>query len=182
MSWSRVGLVAIACLGLTAAVAQQREATTAATAKSPPLFQGIMEDAKGKTVGRLGAIGHDGANTVIRQINGTWVEVQVDVTAGFVTTRFDYWYQSSDCTGQPYLLANGSGANVMPGMGLVYTIPPATAPSIYFVAQPSLLTMQSVLAGAFGSYCEGVNRSLWVGIPQSVLVSSLGLTPPFSVK
>jgi hypothetical protein len=30
MSWSRIGLVAVACLGLTAAVAQQREAVSTA--------------------------------------------------------------------------------------------------------------------------------------------------------
>ncbi len=187
MSWSRAGLIAVACLGLTAAVAQQRQATTAPTAKSPPppaLFQGIMEDAKGKTVGRLGAIGHDNFNTVIRQINGTWVEVQVDIATGFVTTPFDYWYQSSDCTGQPYLLAsaiNGGGAHVVPGMAAVGIVPPATELSINFVAQPSLLNMQST-GHTDRSYCAAEARSLWVGIPQSVPVSSLGLTLPFSVK
>jgi hypothetical protein len=52
MSWSRVAIIASICLGLSAAVAQQRETTTAATAQ-PPVFQGLMLDAKGKTVGRI---------------------------------------------------------------------------------------------------------------------------------
>jgi hypothetical protein len=73
------------------------------------LFQGIMVDAKGKTVGRIGAMAHDGNNTVIRQINGMWVELAVDPAAGFPPATFDYGYQSTDCTGQAYLAMASTG-------------------------------------------------------------------------
>lgn len=65
MSMKRaIATVASIFLGLSGAVAQQPETELAASASSaltnPPVFQGLMVDAKGKTVGRLGALGHDG--------------------------------------------------------------------------------------------------------------------------
>jgi hypothetical protein len=48
--------VAAIFLGVSAAVAQQPEtapAVSASTLTNPPVFQGLMVDAKGKTVGRL---------------------------------------------------------------------------------------------------------------------------------
>jgi hypothetical protein len=115
--------------------------TKSNAATAPPLFQGIMVGAKGNTVGRLGAIGHEGYNTVIRQISGIWVELQVDVVAGFATKSFNYWYQSSDCTGQAYLMVNsnaGGGILELPAQGAVTLVSPTTEPSIYFAGTPSL--------------------------------------------
>jgi hypothetical protein len=96
--------------------------TNANAAPEPPLFQGIVVDANGKTVGRLGAIGHEGYNTVIRQIGGIWVELQLDVVSGFATKGFNYWYQSSDCSGQAYIMVNpsaGGGVMASPAQGAV---------------------------------------------------------------
>ena len=72
-------LVVIGGLFGTPLFAQDTVAEANANAAAPPLFQGIVVDANGKTVGRLGAIGHEGYNTVIRQIGGIWVELQLDV-------------------------------------------------------------------------------------------------------
>ena len=80
MSIPRAIIIASICLSLTAAVAQQREATTAATAKPPPLFQGVMEDAKGKTVGRIFPVLGGSGLYVVRQIDGVWVTLFSDVT------------------------------------------------------------------------------------------------------
>ena len=159
--------------------------TNANSAATTPLFQGIMVDANGKIVGRLGAIGHEGHNTVIRQIGGMWVELQVDVVAGFVTKGFNYWYQSSDCSGQAYLMVNSSvagGILALPAQGAVALVSPATEPSIYFAGTPSLLTIKSYHSSS-SSFCSPYgNFAQYFGLPQSVPVSSLGLTPPFSVK
>ncbi len=154
-------------------------------ATPPPLFQGIMVDAKGNPVGRLGAIGHEGYNTVIRQISGIWVELQVDLLAGFATKAFNYWYQSSDCTGQAYLMVNSNaGGNILalPAQGAVGLVSPSTEPSIYFAGTPSLLTVKSYRSSG-SSFCSPYgNFPQYFGLPQSIPVSSLGLTPPFSIK
>jgi hypothetical protein len=125
--------VAAIFLGLSAAVAQQPEtaANNAAAAASsaltnPPVFQGLMVDAKGKTVGRLypGGTTRTGGNSVVRQINGVWVLLAVldlDPTTGFqlailANNELVYLYQSADCTGQAYFLVNPSN-RVATGMG-----------------------------------------------------------------
>jgi hypothetical protein len=187
MSFSRAAVsVASMFLGLSAAFAQQ-EATTAA---QPPEFQGTMVDAKGKTVGRLIIDVRGNQNSVVRQINKVWVVLVVpDLATGFlVNTNISYWYQSSDCTGQAYLAVNPetSAAVTAPAFGNVATIPPATQPAIYFAGAPasvvaikSLKTTGSPICGTVG-FPDG--NPMYVGLPQSVPVSSLGLTLPFSVK
>jgi hypothetical protein len=55
--------------------------------EAPPLFQGIMVDAKGKTVGRL-ILDYSSAffqQYVIRQIGGIWVSLPV-LETGFLIT------------------------------------------------------------------------------------------------
>jgi hypothetical protein len=74
MSFARVIIIASICLGLTAAAAQQR--TNQQGGPQPPLFQGVMFDAKGKTVGRV--FPNDQYVWVVRQISGVWVKVPVD--------------------------------------------------------------------------------------------------------
>jgi hypothetical protein len=102
-----VSVTSILGLLVTAATAQQPAVTgNAPAAAQPPLFQGIMVDAKGKTVGRL-VINVYGTNFVVRQISGIWVELPVaDVTTGFQITDNNntvyYLYQSVDCAGQAY--------------------------------------------------------------------------------
>jgi hypothetical protein len=159
--------------------------TNANGAAEPPLFQGIVVDANGKTVGRLGAIGHEGYNTVIRQIGGIWVELPLDVVSGFATKGFNYWYQSSDCSGQAYIMVNssaGGGIMASPAQGAVAVVSPGTEPSIYFAGTPSLLTIKSYRS-AGSSFCSPYgNFPQYFGLPRSVPLSSLGLVPPFSVK
>jgi hypothetical protein len=173
--------VASIFLGLSAAVAQQAGTATnnaAASASSaltnPPVFQGLMVDAKGKTVGRV----LDNGGYIARQISGVWVALQAFID-GFQPSSPDavvYLFQSSDCTGPRYM-----GVTQLPGQGTVATVPPSTEPSVFFPGKPVLLNVASQ-----GNYttCDtfGGPRPAYVGPAQSVTVSSLGLTPPFSVK
>jgi hypothetical protein len=89
MSVPRAIVIASICLSLTAAVAQQRE---------PPLFQGIMVDAKGKTIGRI--INWNPA-IVARQIGGVWVALPALVDGLEITDPkgIGYLFRSADCTG-----------------------------------------------------------------------------------
>jgi hypothetical protein len=170
-------------LSLSAAFAQQPAAAPLAAATATPLFQGVMVDAKGKTVGRLSATAVGGGDYIIRQINGTWVEIPVDPAAGFVPfVGILYYYQSSDCTGQAYLLVSSNEANLaLPAQGVPAIVPPSTEPMIYFAGTPTRLTIKS-RGTVPGPDCNTGGGLFWVGIPQSVPVSGLGLTLPFSVK
>ena len=89
-----VSIASILGLLVTAAAAQQAETAAAASASSaltnPPVFQGLMVDSKGKTVGRLFILVSGllpvppGNNYVVRQINKIWVLLPVlDFTTGF---------------------------------------------------------------------------------------------------
>jgi hypothetical protein len=181
--------IALIAFGLSAALAQQREATTAATAQ-PPVFQGLMVDAKGKTVGRFIWNANAGTDYVIRQINGTWVSVQVDVVAGFVpqpNAGFHTFFQSTDCTGQAYVgvsLTSGSDGANLPAQGLVAVIPPLTEPTIYFAGAPAAYVNVSSQLDIPGGTCASYSQpgTLYLGPMQSVPASSLGLTPPFRVN
>jgi hypothetical protein len=186
-------------LGLSAAVAQQLGTATnnaAASASSaltnPPVFQGLMVDAKGKTVGRL-FIGYSGgfptSINVVRQINGIWMTLPVgDFRTGFqisAPTEIVYLYQSIDCTGQTYFFVNQAmfAAVTSPALGIVMEIPPATAPSIYFAGTPMMVNVNSFRD--VGGPCQpwGANSNpTYVGPVETVPVSSLGLTLPFSIK
>jgi hypothetical protein len=193
-------------LGLSAAVAQQAGTATnnaAASASSaltnPPVFQGLMVDGKGKTVGRYmfsfnnnldtGSAG-DGflGGFVVRQISGIWVLLVInDFKAGFTLIdpsqdQIQFYYQSTDCTGTAYLPVNARGSNyaTAPAFGYVMTIPPATAPTIYFAGTPlGLITPSS---RRYSGSCLSAGDPVYVGPAQNVPVSSLGLTPPFSIK
>jgi hypothetical protein len=163
---------------------------------APPLFQGIMVDAKGKTVGRLASFPILGASRpypyapyVVRQINGIWVTLRVDLETGLaLDNSVAYLYQSADCTGQAYLslslLYTDSPTPIAPEIGTTAIVPPETIPSIYFADKPvSVLNIKSAIGGIFGTSCQGFGGFIAaVGLPQSVPVSSLGLTPPFTVK
>jgi hypothetical protein len=194
--------VASIFLGLSAAIAQQATNNAAASASSaltnPPVFQGLMADAKGKTVGRLylgvGFLSSTvTATNVVRQISGTWVMLPVgDFTVGFSTVQppyITYMYQSLDCTGQAYLNVNGFSPTFVtePAVGLVMTFPPATAPSIYFAGSPAkMVTIQSYLSTGYPCQLWSTQTNPpnpnYVGPIQVVPVRSLGLTLPFSVK
>jgi hypothetical protein len=45
-----------------------------------------------------------------------------------------------------------------------------------------LLTMQSYKSFLLNNACQAIQTTIYVGLPQNVSVSSLGLTPPFSIK
>jgi hypothetical protein len=176
--------VASIFLGLSGASAQQ--------AAAPPVFQGLMVDAKGKTVGRIFPIFGGGTTFVVLPISKIWVSLEVvDLTSGFAVqppSTFAYYYQSVDCAGQAYLPANnftGGGPDVMgPAPGVVSVIPPATAPSIYFAGAPmSVLTMHptNTLGGSCYTYSGG-GQPMYVGPAESFPVSSLKFTLPFSIK
>jgi hypothetical protein len=96
-------------LGLSGAFAQQSAQTAA-----PPVFQGLMVDAKGKTVGRFFPIFGGEYSFVVLQISKIWVSLTVaDLTSGFFVlppSSLAYYYQSVDCAGQAYLPANNFGS------------------------------------------------------------------------
>jgi hypothetical protein len=194
MSLARAAFSATAiCLGVSTAYAQQ--AATSAATSQPPLFQGIMVDAKGKTVGRYVFSGRNNPEgyaedlflgaVVIRQISGTWVMLQMgDFKNGFADTdpqAMQFYYQSTDCKSTAYLPVNTRGPNyaTAPAIGYVVTIPPATAPSIYFAGSPANVTFGSRL---YGGVCNTDSETLYAGPVQIVPLSGLGLTPPFSIK
>jgi hypothetical protein len=75
-----VSIASILGLLVTAALAQQPAVTASAPSAltNPPVFQGLMVDAKGKTVGRIyiNIFGNGSGvsfNVVIRQIDNIWV-------------------------------------------------------------------------------------------------------------
>jgi hypothetical protein len=74
-------------------------ASASSALTNPPVFQGLMVDAKGKTVGRLVLDNIGSSQFVVRQINGIWVALPV-TEAGFSIQPQPplYWYQSADCT------------------------------------------------------------------------------------
>src|SRR5271169_5620520 len=86
-------LVGFGTVFATPLVAQNAAVQSNAATKSPPLFQGIMVDAKGKDVGRIyisvvptGAFVGNSGNIVIRQIDNIWVALPVaDFTSGFTS-------------------------------------------------------------------------------------------------
>ena len=182
-------LLGFGLLIATPLFAQNASVETNASLTAPPVFQGLMVDAKGKTVGRL-VVNVYGTNFVVRQISGAWVELPVDgVTTGFQITNNNntvaYYYQSIDCTGQAYFSVSQANNNVGPAYGVVATVPPATAPSIYFAGTPaSKLVMHSGRSAISG--CGPINSPdgfpIAAGPAQIVPVSSLGLTLPFSIK
>jgi hypothetical protein len=186
--------VAVTFLGLSAAALAQQPALTPPATAQPPFFQGIMVDAKGKTVGRFfpgvvffGPIGS--SNTVVRQLGGVWVALGVDVVGGFEVTdpgNITFYYQSVDCTGQAYFLVNNppdSGSVSFLVRGTVSTIPPSTRPSIYFAGSPaSYLAINSARETGGSCYPVGGGGPAYVGPAQNVPLSNLGLTLPFSVK
>jgi Collagen triple helix repeat (20 copies) len=157
----------------------------------------LLVDAKGNIVGSiyLNAFPQEFYNSdtvplhaVLRQINGIWVELPVtDITSGFSITpvpSFFYYYQSVDCTGQAYMFVNLVYLEFVtaPAIATVTTIPPATSPSIYFAGAPVSLVSISSKQQA-GSTCSSGNvGEAYMGPLQSVPLSSLGLTLPFSIK
>jgi hypothetical protein len=163
--------IASVLLGVSPGLAQKAQKTTATS----PVFQGLLVDAKGKTVGRV-----LGGNLVARQIRGAWVAVPafVDGFEPVNVSKVTYYFQSTDCTGQSYF-----PVWELPQQGIVAVIPPAIEPSIYFPGLPlRVVTLNSV--STYGSACEtgGAAFMTYAGPAQSVPVSSLGLTLPFSVK
>jgi hypothetical protein len=70
-----------------------------------------------------------------------------------------------------------------PPLAVIATIPPATAPSIYFAGTPaSLVTINSYTQSGYCNVLAPNGFTANMGPIQSVPVSSLGLTLPFSVK
>jgi hypothetical protein len=147
----------------------------------------MVVDANGNPVGQLGR--SDNVTSIIRQISGIWVEVPVDVVNGFVPTKeffneANYFWRSTDCTGQAYLAQQGGGSGISAflSQAVIATVSPATQPSLYFAGSPMLLTMQSYKPFLLNNACQAIQTTIYVGLPQNVSVSSLGLTPPFSIK
>jgi hypothetical protein len=97
-----------------------------------------------------------------------------------------YFYQTVDCTGQAYFAATDSTAAIT-GLviGVVSQVPPVTSPLIYFAGSPvSVLPLYSQRSPPNGNCSPFIQPpvSIAVGPVQSVPVSSLGLTPPFSIQ
>jgi hypothetical protein len=147
-------------------------------------------DANGKLVGRFypSILPGNGTNhEVMLQIQGNWVALPInDFTVGFTVANPVYavvtYFQSADCSGQPFMYVNQRVlGNNAPAIGVVTAIPPATAPSVYFPVMPSVVTTNSYTT--YGEPCDNTGGlTAYMGAVQSVPVSSLGLTLPFSIK
>jgi hypothetical protein len=175
------------------------------------LFQGIVLDAHRKIVGRLvptnlgnseyfvvrqispssaspgtSADGGRFATSATSSTSAVWVALPLaDLVTGFTPQALPliYYYQSTDCTGQAYLLADQTSGSDILALGIIATVPPATQPSIYYAGLPwSMMTFQSALIAPGSCNAGGGAFSAYAGLPQSVPVSSLGLTLPFSVE
>jgi hypothetical protein len=189
MSLARTIFIAASILlPMPAAYAQQIERSAAAV-RQPPEFQGTMVDAKGKTVGRVSwSLG--GPLTVVRQISGIWVLfIAPDLVAGYQDegNAVSYLYQSTDCTGTPYLELNDSDNRLTTPLvrGVTRMIPPATTSSIYFAGPPATMVLIKSVRSVGDSSCIMLGNgggNIAVGPAQSISVNSLGLTPPFSLK
>jgi hypothetical protein len=151
----------------------------------------LIVDATGKIVGNLYINAFpknfygDGLHAVLRQIGGIWVELPVlDLTSGFTTfDSLSYYYQSMDCTGQAYIYVNREYMQASaPAIATITTIPPATAPSIYYAGTPVMMTFNSSRAAGTTECSVSTVQYAYMGPVQSYPVSSLGLTPPFSLK
>jgi hypothetical protein len=129
---------------------------------------------------------------VVRQISGVWVTLTIDVIKG-ITPAVDandtpipltFLYTSLGCTGTAYLAANQGrlAQTVLPVIGAVFTLPPSTQPSIYFAGSPSSLLTFNSFQDVGGACTSWPGNAVFAGPAQSVPVSSLDLTLPFSVK
>jgi hypothetical protein len=153
----------------------------------------MLVDTMGNAVGRL-YYNEIEIQYVVRQINGIWVNIPVTETGFQSVGDLFYYYQSTDCTGQAYLpvariISQPDRGLSSPAAGNFATLPPANTPSIYFAGTPNLLTVNSERDLTVpGGMCYAMSQlnnpplTTYFGIPQSVPVSSLRLTPPFSIK
>jgi hypothetical protein len=166
-------------LGLSAAVAQQQATTAnAPPAAQPPLYQGILVDAKGKNVGRL-----LGVNVVVREVSGIPVAINV-ASSGFVPD-FDtpqgpaiVFFQSADCTGNGFLEATD-----VPIRGFVVTNPPTiTQPSLVYPGKPATMSIASSRYANDSGHCYPGPYTSIFGPMQTVAVATFGLVPPFTSK
>jgi hypothetical protein len=117
----------------------------------------LLVDANGKTVGRFfpnlfGAASGYGPyqvpyHGVMLQIQGIWMTLPVnDLASGFANASpnsIGLYYQTTDCTGQAYMFVNSAYGITVPQLAVVLTIPPATAPSIYYAGTPSQIIAPS---------------------------------------
>jgi len=110
----------------------------------------------------------------------------LDFTTGFRTdfpADIQPWYQSADCTGPAYLAVSpipaANAAVNGPAAAQIVTVPPATAPSIYFAGAPTAVL---IMGSTRTNNCYPYGDYGGVGLLQSVPLSNLGLTLPFSLK
>jgi hypothetical protein len=141
-----------------------------------PPGQGSLSvvDVNGKTVGVLL---EPNAATVGRQIGGVWVAITFNWQGFGPDQSVIFYYQSQDCTGPRYM-----DAASVPVRGIFST--DQSPPSIYFPGAPvSQVTVNSTNGGP-NTNCGRFPgpQTFPLGLAQSVPISSLGLTPPFSVK
>lgn len=76
---------------------------------------------------------------------------------------------------------NAAGVTA-PAMAIVTTIPPATAPSIYFAGTPSMVVTTNSSTYYGDPICNEPGTIAYMGAIQNVPVNSLGLTPPFHLQ
>ncbi len=128
-------------------------------------------DSKDEVVGLLLESDH-----VVRLIDGHWFAPTVD-KAGFVETGLFYLYESTDCTGQPYLEYNdripdwgGSSLGGGSSLTIYYAAPPITPRTIQ--------SSRSVFSSGPPQPCLGPLN--FAGIPVGTpTTATLTATPPF---
>jgi len=156
---SITAFVALISLGLTTAFA----APPPPPGPPTPLFQGVMVDAKGKTVGRFypppalqlfyqsNPVEISWFPQVVRQINGIWVSLTVDAQNGFfnaLNQSVIAVFPADNCIPPAYF---PTGPFIIPAFnniialspnfpgtvqGVPFTVPGVSSPSIYFAGTP----------------------------------------------
>jgi hypothetical protein len=162
----------------------------AATAQVPPILSELLlpgqtvVDAKGALVGYIRQ-----ESTIIREIAGTWNEIELS-PAGILDTsgRTQVYHQSTDCTGPGYIQSIGAllpttfFTGNLKGLADSYF---ASGTLIYAGRPQHMLTMNSVFVitdGKPACFTPAVNFKPVTSLFAPAGQVQLSFTPPFSLK
>jgi hypothetical protein len=176
------GIVSLGCFFATPLMAGSPGLDADGKDKPGP-DQGVVVDANGKFVGALLS-----QNVVTLKLNGIWVALGVTASgfpvAGTITS-VHFYYPTSDCSGPSYINID------LPRTALTVQSPqpipvPTPVPTILFAGNPvqNLHILSYVPYNGNNVVCTAAspNTYILVGPTQGIPLSSLGLTPPFTVK
>jgi hypothetical protein len=146
-------------------------------------------DTDGNIVGPLVLLSSgelDGSPGALVKAAGVWFALPVETTgfAGQDLMNGVFWYSSSDCSGSPSGIAGAYGVDPLP---LVQTADGGIAfvesGILYYATGPSFATSSGSTGNAAEGYsCSPADPDTTVTPFSTFTLSTLGFTPPFSVK